>query len=131
MSAPVIRRIATPDAPAPAGHYVQATACAGLLHVSGQLPRAADGALLEGASFADQARQALTNLLAVLRAGGCGPADVLKLNAYVVGVAHWPAFDAVMREMFGDVKPARAVIPVAELHYGMLIEVDCVAACAD
>jgi enamine deaminase RidA (YjgF/YER057c/UK114 family) len=123
-----IERITAAGMGTPAGHYVHATVACGLVHVSGQLPRDAAGSITPDAPFAEQAEVALGNLLTILAAAGCGPADVVKLNAYIVGIDHWPGFNAVMARMFGDARPARAVIPVPELHHGWLVEVDAVAA---
>ena len=123
-----IETIVTDDAPAPGGHYAQATASGDLLFVAGQLPVRPDGTHLSDAPFEEQARQALANLLAIVRAGGSGPERVLKVNVYIVGIDHWPAFNRVYAELFGDARPARAVMPVPELHFGYLLEVDCIAA---
>ncbi len=123
-----IIRIATDAAPAPAGHYAQAAAWRDLLFVSGQLGVRADGAHTAGERFEVQARQALGNMLAVLAAAGCGPEQVLRVTAYIVGVENWPAFNTVYAELMGDARPARTVVPVPELHHGYLIEVEAVAA---
>jgi 2-iminobutanoate/2-iminopropanoate deaminase len=123
-----IERIATAEAPTPAGHYSQATSFAGLLFVAGQIPVRPDGTHQADAPFETQARQALANLLAIVRAGGSAPERVLKVNVYIVGVERWPAFNRVYAEMFGSARPARAVIPVPELHHGYLVEVDAIAA---
>jgi len=123
-----VERIATAEAPTPAGHYSQATAHDGLLFVAGQIPVRPDGTHRFGDAFEDQARQALANLLAIVRAGGSAPERILKVNVYIVDIAHWPAFNAVYAELFGDARPARAVIPVPELHHGYLVEVDAIAA---
>ncbi|TDR52063.1 reactive intermediate/imine deaminase [Halomonas ventosae] len=120
--------VMTDRAPAPAGHYFQATVCGGMVHVSGQLPVRADGTHPPEASFGDQARQALDNLLAVVRVAGSSPERLLKVTAYIVGVENWPHFNSVFSEALGDIKPARAVVPVPELHHGYLVEVDAVAA---
>lgn len=123
-----IERIVTDAAPAPGGHYAQATAAGDLLFVAGQLPIRPDGTHGADLPFEEQARQALANLLAIVRAGGSGPERVLKVNVYIVGIEHWPAFNRVYAELFGDAKPARAVVPVPELHFGYLVEVDAIAA---
>ncbi|EPC03412.1 hypothetical protein L861_17900 [Litchfieldella anticariensis FP35 = DSM 16096] len=123
-----IATVLTDQAPTPAGHYVQATACGGMVFVSGQLPVRPDGAHAPEASFQDQAWQALDNLLAVVRASGSSPERLLKVTAYIVGVENWPQFNSVYAEALGDIKPARAVVPVPELHYGYLVEIDAVAA---
>ena len=124
-----IERIATADAPTPAGHYSQATAFGDLLFVAGQVPVRPDGVHQFDAPFEDQARQALANLLAIVRAAGSTPERILKVNVYIVGIERWPVFNAIYAELFGDARPARAVIPVPELHHGYLVEVDAIAAC--
>ena len=123
-----IECIATPDAPAPAGHYAQATAWRDLVFVSEQLPVRADGTHAAAEPFEDQARRALANLLAILSEAGSGPDAVLKVTAYVVGVENWPTFNRAFADAFGASKPARAVVPVPELHHGYLVEVEATAA---
>lgn len=122
-----IETILSPGVLAPAGHYAQAVAYKDLVFVSGQLAPRPDGSHTAGEPFAVQARQALDNLLAVLGAAGCGPADVLKVTAYLVGAAHWPDFNAIYAEIFGPHRPARAVVPVPELHHSYLVEIEAVA----
>lgn len=120
--------ILTDQAPAPAGHYAQAIRAGETLYVSGQLPIRADKAPLEDMGFAAQARQAIANMLAILEAAGGTPADLCRVTAYIVGVENWPEFNRVYAEMLGDARPARTVVPVPELHYGYLVEIDAVAA---
>jgi reactive intermediate/imine deaminase len=120
--------VATPDAPAPGGHYSQAVIHGGLVYVSGQLPVVAGAPHDPAAPFEVQARRALANLLAILAAAGSSPRSLLKVSAYIVGAEHWPAFNAVYADVLGAAKPARSVIPVPGLHYGYLIEIDAVAA---
>ncbi|TPG52053.1 RidA family protein [Sphingomonas glacialis] len=128
MSDPQLARtILTTAAPTPAGHYSQAIAAGGLLYVSGQLPIDADGAKLADASFDDQARQAITNVLAVVKGAGAVPANLVKITVYIVGVDHWSRFNAVYATMLGDIRPARTVVPVPELHHGLLVEIDAIA----
>jgi 2-iminobutanoate/2-iminopropanoate deaminase len=126
--ADTIVRIATDDAPAPAGHYAQATTWRDLVFASGQLGVRSNGEHTTGESFEVQARQALGNLLAVLAAAECRPGQVLRVTAYIVGVENWPAFNRVYAEIMGDARPARTVVPVPELHHGYLVEVDAIAA---
>ncbi len=123
-----ILEVATGHAPRPAGHYVQAVTYGDLIFVSGQLPVLASGQHLEAnAPFESQAGQALMNLLNILAAAGAGPADVLKLSAYIVGAGNWLQFNQVCIRLFGESRSARVVIPVAELHHGFLVEVDAIA----
>lgn len=121
------RTILTDAAPTPAGHYVQAVQAGGHLYVSGQLPIRADGAPLPAMDFDTQARQAIGNMLAILESAGGTPGDLVRVTAYIVDVANWPRFNAVYAAMLPDVRPARTVVPVPELHYGYLVEVDAIA----
>ncbi|MBY6263661.1 RidA family protein [Azospirillum sp. 412522] len=120
------------DRAAPAGgHYSQGVRHGDLIYVSGQLP-VAPGGTPGGthdpdADFDRQARLAVRNMIAVVEAAGGSAASILKVTVYLVGVANWPRFNAVYAEILGDVRPARSVVPVPELHYGYLVEVDAVA----
>jgi enamine deaminase RidA (YjgF/YER057c/UK114 family) len=70
-------------------------------------------------------------LISVVEAAGASVADLLKVTVYIVDFANWPRFNAVYAQMLGDVRPARSVVPVPELHYGYLVEIDAIAACKD
>ena len=121
-----MKLIQSPELPAPAGHYSQAVEENGMVYLSGILPAAAtidplaDGFEAQCESVFDQGEK-------VLRAAGCGLPDVIQCTAYLVGVEHWPAFNAAYARIFGEHKPARAVVPVPALHFGFLIEVQIVA----
>ncbi|MDQ0559153.1 reactive intermediate/imine deaminase [Rhizobium mesoamericanum] len=117
----------TDRAPAPAGHYVQAKIAGQHVYISGQLPIRPDGAPLDNDTFETQAEQAIDNMLAILKAAAGAPADLVRVTAYIVGVSHWPSFNKVYARMLGDAKPARAVVPVPELHCGYLVEIDAIA----
>jgi 2-iminobutanoate/2-iminopropanoate deaminase len=126
-----IEPIIVPGSAAPAGHYSAGVRHGGLVYVSGQLGVQADGSHTAAEPFEEQVRAALDNVLRVLAAAGLGPADVVKVTAYIVGVDNWPRFNAIYAEVMGTAKPARAVVPVPELHYGYLIELEAIAACRE
>ena len=111
----------------PGGHYSAATAHGDLVFISGQLPIAPDGSHLADRDFVAQARQAVDNLLAIAAAAGSGRDGLLKVTAYIVGIENWPLFNRLYAEVMGEHRPARAVVPVPELHYGYLIEIEAVA----
>lgn len=122
-----LRPIRAPDLPAPGGHYSHGIEANGFVFVSGQLPVTPQGHVLQDAPFEAQARQALDNCAAVLAAAGCTLSDVVKTTAFLVGSEHWGAFNRLYAERLGAHKPARAVVPVPELHYGYLIEIEMIA----
>src|ERR1700755_2335341 len=123
-----IERILTENAPKPAGHYSQAVCHGDLVFVSGQLPVTLEGKIIADASFEEQARLALANMLAIVKAAGSRPDRVLKVTVYLAGVEYWPKFNALYAEAFGDAKPARSVVPGPALHYGALVELEAIAA---
>lgn len=119
--------IHTETASAPAGHYSQAASHGDTLYISGQLPVSPDGRHNLEASFAEQAQLALANLLAILKAAGGSPQDLVKVTVYVAGVQHWAQFDRIYAAALGEHRPARAVVPVPELHHGYRVEIEAVA----
>ena len=113
--------------PQPAGHYSHGTAANGFLFVSGQLPVTPAGEKLVHASFAEQARQVLANLAAVLEAGGSGIARLVQVRVYLDDIENWPEFNRIYAEWAGDARPSRAIVPTGKLHYGLKLEIEAVA----
>jgi 2-iminobutanoate/2-iminopropanoate deaminase len=125
-------RVIQPDeARPPAGHYSHGIVHNDLLFVAGQLPiDPATGRRLTGEPVDVQARQALANLDAVLRAGGSRRHLVLKTTVFVRDIELWDAVNAVYAEFFGAHRPARSIVPTGPLHFGLLVEIEAVAALA-
>jgi 2-iminobutanoate/2-iminopropanoate deaminase len=123
-----IKRINTPNAPKPAGHYSQATVYNRLVFVAGQLSiDPATGAHKTG-NIEEQTEQALNNVHAILQAAGSDWDRVLKINISVADINLWEAVNKVYSRVLGDHRPARAVIPTGPLHHGFLIEIEAIAA---
>ena len=122
-----VTAILTDRAPKPAGHYAQAVVSGAHVFVSGQLPIRPDGRPLDDDGFEAQARQAIQNMLEIVRAAGSSPQQIVKVTAYIVGIANWARFNAVYASMLPDACPARSVVPVPELHHGYLVEIDAIA----
>ncbi len=124
----MMRTVETPHAPHPAGHYSQAVVHGGLVFVYGQLPH--DGGRPGGApgDGAAPPARALRNVEAILEAAGSGLDRLLSVTVYVADVALWPRVNAAYARVLGAHRPARAVVPVKELHHGYLVEVQAVAA---
>lgn len=118
---------ALPALAPPGGHYHHAVCHGDLVFVSGQLGARPGGTHTADLPFEDQVRQTLANLRAALASAGADLDGVVKLTAYIVDVAHWPRFNAVYAEVMGEARPARTVVPVPELHYGYLVELDAIA----
>ena len=114
--------------PPPHAHYVPALGYGGLVFCSGQLPRLPDGTHTADREFEEQVRLTLDNLDRVLALAGTSRDRVLHVTAFLVGIDHWDAFNTVFAEFFGDWRPTRTVVPVPDLHFGYLVEIEAVAA---
>ncbi len=112
----------------PGGHYSHVVVHHGVAYVSGQLPIAPSGPLQPAASFDEQARQVLANVRAAVEGAGSDLSRVIKCTVYISDVGDWPTFNRLYAEMFGEHRPARAVVPVSPLHYGYRVEMDAIAA---
>ena len=123
-----MKLVSTQGAPIARGHYSQAVVHGGVVYVAGQLPIVPSAPETQLATFEEQARRVVDNVIAILEAAGSGADLVLKSTVYITDVKHWPAFNAIYAEKFGAHKPARTVVPVAALHYGYLVEMDAIAA---
>jgi 2-iminobutanoate/2-iminopropanoate deaminase len=126
-----VKFVSTPGAPAARGHYSQAVVHGGVVYVAGQLPIVPGEPERQLATFEEQARRVIDNVIAILEAAGSGADLMLKATVYIADLKHWPAFNAIYAERLGAHKPARTVVPVAALHYGYLVEMDAVAALRD
>ncbi len=123
-----MNKISTDKAPTPAGHYSQAITHNGLIFVSGQLPiDPVSGKVVEGGVEA-QIRQVITNIGEILLASGSSLDKILKATIYIPNSSYWPEINRVYAECLGNHRPARAVIPCGELHYGVLLEMEVIAA---
>ena len=119
--------ISTPDAPGPAGHYSQAIVHGEMVYVSGQLPiDPQTGEKLVG-SIEEQTEQALHNLAAILKAADSDLDQVVKTTVYISDIQLWGRVNAVYSRFFGKHRPARAVVPTRELHFGFQIEIEAIA----
>ena len=127
LSGMEIKRINTPNAPQPAGHYSQATVHNGLVFVAGQLAIDPSGEKKLG-SIEEQTEQALKNVHAILKAAGSDWERVLKMNVSLADINLWDAVNRVFVRVLGESRPARAIIPCGPLHHGFLIEIEAIAA---
>lgn len=123
-----MKKILTAEAPRPAGHYSQGIVHEGLVYVSGQLPVDPSTGERQTGTIEEQTRLALENVAGVLRAAGSDPSQVLKCTVYVANIDLWDRVNTVYAEFFGAHRPARAVVPTKDLHFGFLIEIEAVAA---
>jgi 2-iminobutanoate/2-iminopropanoate deaminase len=120
--------IRVPGQAEPISHYTDAVRAGGLLFVSGCVPVDSDGRLVGEGDVVAQARQALANVGAVLAAGGCSFADVVKVTIFLTDVDDRPLINPVRQEFFGEARPASTLVEVSGLAIpGARIEIEAVA----
>ncbi|MBK8506240.1 MAG: RidA family protein [Saprospiraceae bacterium] len=119
--------IHTGQAPLPGGHYSQAIKHGDFIFISGQLPIDPATGHKNTGSIEDQTLLVLQNLIAIALAAGSDKNHLIKVTVYIADIQLWTRVNAIYSDFFGDHKPARAIVPTRELHYGFLIEMDAVA----
>jgi 2-iminobutanoate/2-iminopropanoate deaminase len=120
--------ISTLSAPSPRGFYSQAVRAGDFLFISGQLPLSAEGELI-GNDISEQTLQTLQNLEAILAAADMSLSDLSQCTLYICDIGLWEDVNRVYSNFLKDVPvpPARAVVPVKELHFGALVEIQAIA----
>jgi len=122
------RPIVTSDAPAAIGPYSQAIVAEGrLVFTAGQLGLDPTTGEFAGTTAADQARQALKNLTAILRAAGTGPENAIKTTVFLAHMDDFAEVNRIYAEFFPDPPPARSAVEVARLPKNALVEIECIA----
>lgn len=107
-----------PGWPRPRGYSNGVAASGRQVFVSGMIGWNADGRF-ESDDFALQARQALLNIVAVLREAGAEPAHIVRMTWYVVDKREYLAasteLGAAYREIIGKHYPAMTAVEVRAL----------------
>jgi len=115
--------IATTGAPAAIGTYSQAVRAGNTVYLSGQIPLdPATMQLVEG--FDDQVRRVFDNLKAVCEAAGGSLNDLIKVNVYLLDLAHFAKVNEIMASYISQPYPARAAVGVASLPRGAQVEIE-------
>lgn len=119
--------VATPNAPAAIGPYVQAVRAGGFVFCSGQIALdPASGKLLEG-DVRQQTERVLQNLKAVLEAAGSSLAGVVKSSVFLAEMGDFAAMNEVYAKAFPQNPPARSTVAVKDLPKGARVEIDVIA----
>ena len=84
-----------------------------------------DGTVVHPGDAYAQTKQVIANLAAALERAGFGLADVVRTRMYLTDISRWEELGRAHGDVFGDVRPATAMIGVrALLHPDMLVEVE-------
>jgi enamine deaminase RidA (YjgF/YER057c/UK114 family) len=104
--------------PRPRGYANGVTARGRMVFVAGMIGWDAEGRFASD-SLADQARQALDNIVAVLTEAGAKPEHIVRMTWYVTDkreyVASYPAIGRAFREIIGSYNAAMTAVEVSAL----------------
>jgi 2-iminobutanoate/2-iminopropanoate deaminase len=117
--------IRTARAPQPAGPYSQGIIANGFLYTAGLGPQDPDTGEVSD-SVADQTRQALRNVSAVLAEHGLALDDCVKTTVHLADLADFTEFNGAYEEFFTEPYPVRTT--VGSQLANILVEIDVVAA---
>jgi reactive intermediate/imine deaminase len=118
----------TTYAPQPAGPYSQGIEANGFFYTAGFGPQnPSTGAVAD--SVAEQTRQVLRNVQAVLAERGLTTDDCVKTTVHLADLADFTEFNAAYGEFFSEPFPVRTT--VGSQLANILVEIDVVAAIPD
>ena len=118
--------IFTEDAPQAIGTYSQAVRVGNTVYLSGQIPLIPETMELIEGDITNQIKRVFMNLAAVAKASGGTLTNINKLNIYLTDLSNFPLINEIMAEYFSEPYPARAVVGVASLPKGAMIEMDAI-----
>jgi len=111
-------------APPPVGAYTPIVRAGGWLIVSGQVGiDPATSHLVSGGTGAEL-RQAIANLEAQLATEDARLDQVVKTTVFLRHMSDFGPMNEVYKTAFGDHRPARSAVGVAELPLGALVEIE-------
>jgi 2-iminobutanoate/2-iminopropanoate deaminase len=122
-----MEKIQIEGAPTPAGHYSHGIVHNGFVFVSGQLPMNPVTGEVETGAIEAQTELALRNVEAVLRAAGTDLNHVVQMTIYISDIELWGKVNEVYARILGGHRPARAIVPVKDLHFDTKIEIQAIA----
>ena len=119
--------ISTQAAPAAIGPYSQGVGAGGIVITSGQIPLdPATGNFVEG-GVAEQTRQSLLNVQAILAAAGLTLENVVKTTVFLKDMNDFAAMNEVYATFFPSNPPARSAVEVARLPKDAMVEIEAIA----
>lgn len=121
-----MNEVATKNAPAAIGPYVQGMIVNNLFYSSGQIPLTPSGEFVDG-DITAQTNQVFGNLKAVLKEAGSSLDKVVKTTVYISDMEDFAEMNDEYARHFGTHKPARTTVEVARLPKDAKVEIEVIA----
>ncbi len=124
----MLKKVSTSKAPAAIGPYSQAIIAGKTLYASGQIPIDPATGEIKGSDIAEQARQVMRNIGAILNEAGYSYKEVVKTTCFLADMEDFAVFNSVYEKYFTEnEKPARSCVAVKTLPKNVLCEVEVIA----
>jgi len=108
--------------------YARAVRVGDTIHVSGTTAQGPDGQLVGRDDPEAQTRRCLQIIAEALAELDAGLQHVVRTRMYVTDISRWEPIARVHGEVFGEIRPATAMVEVAGLvDPDMLVEIEAVA----
>lgn len=123
----MIKVVNTTKAPAAIGPYSQAMIVNNMMFSSGQIPLHPETGEVVGSTIAEQTKQVMQNIKALLEDQNASFKDVVKTTCFLADMGDFAAFNEIYADYFTG-KPARSCVAVKQLPKNVLCEVEFIVA---
>lgn len=105
--------------------YSRAVKVGPFISVSGTTASGPDGQLVGVGDPGAQARQILKNIKTALENAGARLEDVVRTRIFLTDISQWEAVGRAHGEVFGEIRPATAMVEVSKLiSPDMMVEIE-------
>ena len=119
--------VASDKAPAASGPYSQGIIANGFVFVAGQIALVPGTKDFVAGGIKEQTQQVLSNLKAILEAGGSSMDKIVKTTVFLSDITTFAEMNGVYATFFGDNPPVRSTVQAVLPRVGALVEIECVA----